>query len=210
MRPSNREAILRAASKVVETEGIAALTYEAVAAASGLTKGGLLYHFPSKDALTLALHEYQAGLWEQELITVLGMDPGQATTEEKLAAYVRESVRGDSGPELLLMLEARSDPALSEPWRQVMARWLPDPSDIDPEDPRAQGMVVAALAADGLWLSASLDSSPLPVALRTALAEHLARSVTSAPECAASVTTAAATSTPGTSACEDSGAPSHE
>lgn len=46
MRPSKRDTILQAALSVVETDGVTAVTYESVAAASGLTKGGLLYHFP--------------------------------------------------------------------------------------------------------------------------------------------------------------------
>ena len=58
MRTSKRDSILQAALHVVETDGVTAVTYESVAAASGLTKGGLLYHFPSKDALVLAPVSY--------------------------------------------------------------------------------------------------------------------------------------------------------
>lgn len=46
-----RELIVAAAAKVVLTQGASRMTLEAVAKEAGVSKGGLLYHFPSKDAL---------------------------------------------------------------------------------------------------------------------------------------------------------------
>lgn len=48
---SKRKNLLDAASYLVEHEGMENLTLEAVANKAGVSKGGLLYHFPSKDAL---------------------------------------------------------------------------------------------------------------------------------------------------------------
>ena len=87
MRTSKRDSILQAALHVVETDGVTAVTYESVAAASGLTKGGLLYHFPSKDALVLALHEHLAERWDHEMINVLGKDPDEATQDERVQRH---------------------------------------------------------------------------------------------------------------------------
>ena len=171
MRTSKRDSILQAALHVVETDGVTAVTYESVAAASGLTKGGLLYHFPSKDALVLALHEHLAERWDHEMINVLGKDPDEATQDERVAAYARVSARSATGPELLFMLEASTDSELNKPWRRVISRWIPDPAEIDPTDPRALQKMVAYLAADGLWLSESVGAAPLPPELRAALAE---------------------------------------
>lgn len=50
-----RDHILQAAGRLVLTEGVAALTLEAAAKAAGISKGGLLYHFPSKEALMLGM-----------------------------------------------------------------------------------------------------------------------------------------------------------
>lgn len=180
MRTSKRDSILQAALHVVETDGVTAVTYESVAAASGLTKGGLLYHFPSKDALVLALHEHLAERWDHEMINVLGKDPDEATQDERVAAYARVSARSATGPELLFMLEASTDSELNKPWRRVISRWIPDPAEIDPTDPRALQKMVAYLAADGLWLSESVGAAPLPPELRAALVEHLAHSVADA------------------------------
>lgn len=49
--PSKRARILEAAARIVEVDGAAHLTIDAVAAAARVSKGGVLYHFPSKLAL---------------------------------------------------------------------------------------------------------------------------------------------------------------
>ncbi len=63
-----RARIRVAAAKVIERDGAGHLTLEKVAAEADLSKGGLLYHYPSKDALLQGLlnHllENRAGLIE--------------------------------------------------------------------------------------------------------------------------------------------------
>ncbi|KKB08330.1 TetR/AcrR family transcriptional regulator [Devosia chinhatensis] len=51
----DRSALLDAAERVVLREGAGQLTMDAVAAEAGVSKGGVLYAFPSKDALIDAL-----------------------------------------------------------------------------------------------------------------------------------------------------------
>lgn len=50
--------ILKAAAHIINTEGVFALTLEAVAKNAGFSKGGLLYHFSSKDALLKGMVDY--------------------------------------------------------------------------------------------------------------------------------------------------------
>lgn len=54
-RKSSREKILDAAAELVAEIGAGRLTLDAVAERAGLSKGGLLYNFPSKDALLQAM-----------------------------------------------------------------------------------------------------------------------------------------------------------
>src|SRR5690606_1251603 len=49
--PLARERVLDAYETILLTEGERAATLEGVAAAAGVSKGGLLYHFASKDQL---------------------------------------------------------------------------------------------------------------------------------------------------------------
>lgn len=57
-RPTARDKILEAAAEVARAEGAANLSLDAVAAKAGVSKGGLLYHFPTKAALMRASVEF--------------------------------------------------------------------------------------------------------------------------------------------------------
>ena len=57
MRPSKKEQLLKAAATIVRRDGADALTLDAVAAEASVSKGGLLYHFDSKEALVAAMVE---------------------------------------------------------------------------------------------------------------------------------------------------------
>lgn len=60
---SAREKVLAAAVEIAHENGAANLSLDAVAARAGVSKGGLLYHFPSKAALMRAMVEtFVAGI----------------------------------------------------------------------------------------------------------------------------------------------------
>jgi AcrR family transcriptional regulator len=54
-RPNSKEAILDAAEAIVIESGAAHMTLDAVAERAGLSKGGLMYNFPTKEALIEAM-----------------------------------------------------------------------------------------------------------------------------------------------------------
>src|SRR5262245_2150654 len=58
-----RDRLLDAAEAVVVRQGIANLTLDAVAAEAGLSKGGLLHHFPTKDKLVEGMVVRSAEQW---------------------------------------------------------------------------------------------------------------------------------------------------
>lgn len=58
MEISLKEKILCAANKVIERKGLNCFTLEEVAKEAGISKGGLLYHYPSKDKLIQGLIQY--------------------------------------------------------------------------------------------------------------------------------------------------------
>ncbi|WP_092950511.1 TetR/AcrR family transcriptional regulator [Paracidovorax konjaci] len=60
-RPSSREKLLSAAADLVAEHGVQHLTIEATAAAAGVTKAGLIYHFKTRDDLLSALVEHMVG-----------------------------------------------------------------------------------------------------------------------------------------------------
>jgi AcrR family transcriptional regulator len=57
-RPSAKKALLDVALELILEGGVEALTYDGLAERSGLTKGGILYHFPNREELNKAVREH--------------------------------------------------------------------------------------------------------------------------------------------------------
>ena len=63
--PKARDQIFQAARRIVESRGAGHLTFEELSAESGVTRGGITYHFPTKEALLKALIEADIDDWEK-------------------------------------------------------------------------------------------------------------------------------------------------
>lgn len=62
-QPKAKLLVLETAQKLIAEKGSGALTFEALSKASGITRGGITYHFPTKDALLRALVEHDMEQW---------------------------------------------------------------------------------------------------------------------------------------------------
>ncbi|PJN32574.1 TetR family transcriptional regulator [Streptomyces sp. CB02613] len=173
MRTSKRSQILEAATRVVQREGVKSVTFDSVAAEAGLTKGGLLYHFASRDDLVLAIHQHLADRWEADLVAAAGKPATEASRDERLAAYTQVAIQSATRAELLLMLEGSTDAAHSAVWEAVTERWAPPPASAG-DDPTTLDRFIVRLAADGLWLYDSLTSQQLTSEMRRTVAERIA------------------------------------
>ena len=85
-RPSNRRSVLDAATRVALREGPGAVTIDAVVTEAGMSRGGVLYHFPSKDALLQALVDQDIDVVRE----MTGLQSGEAAArsrEQRVRAY---------------------------------------------------------------------------------------------------------------------------
>lgn len=82
---SSRDRILDAYEDVLAVEGERYATLDAVAAKAGVSKGGLLYHFPSKDRLAAALCDRLLALAAQDVQAM------QTAPEGPARYYIRTS-----------------------------------------------------------------------------------------------------------------------
>ncbi len=172
MRSSNRTKILDAAIRVVSREGITALTYESISAETGLTRGGMLYHFPSREALLLGLLEYVSQQWESALEAAAGKTAEEATTQERFAAYVKVATQmSATRVELQFMVEGSTSPELAAPWTGVISRWAPGFVGETPDHDAMHWIV--RLAADGLWAYESITNQTIPAELRERISTQL-------------------------------------
>lgn len=70
-----REMILAAAGQTIVQLGVDGFTIDAVAQEAGVTKGGVLHHFPSKDALVDSLIDQVLAQFEMRLAAELAQEP---------------------------------------------------------------------------------------------------------------------------------------
>src|SRR5690625_3314917 len=98
---SARDRVLDAFEELLITEGERAATLDAVAARAEVSKGGLLYHFRSKEALVEGLLDRLADLAEADAQVMVSDPRGPA------AHYVDTSVYGESPLDRALVAAAR-------------------------------------------------------------------------------------------------------
>jgi AcrR family transcriptional regulator len=158
-KPSRKIDILHAASKVVSERGIFNLTLEAVAEEAGVSKGGLLYHFPSKEELVKGMVDHLASNYRGKIAENVEMDP------EKKAKWIRAYVdvtfnqtfqNKDMHSGLLAAKAVNSD--LLDPIRELYSEWQ-DSIENDGIDPVKATII--RLATDGIWLAELFDIYPI-------------------------------------------------
>lgn len=154
---SPRDALLDAAESVVLRDGITGLTLDAVATLAGASKGGLLHHFRSKDALIRGLVERTVDRWRADYSEAIEAgtrsEPGQADAAARALISMSlgdmscwtETCRRSS---VVLVAALANDPGLVAPVRGAYAQLLAriDSEGLDP------GVVeVVMLVVHGLW-----------------------------------------------------------
>jgi AcrR family transcriptional regulator len=170
-----RERLLRAAAAVIRRDGPQALTLDAVSAQAGVSKGGLLYHFPAKNALLDAL---LAWWWERFEDEVDARDDG--APGGWIRAYLRTcDVAGmpeeERATELGLVAAIASAPERMDAARERYRAWQERVTAAAP-DPVAATIV--RLAADGLWFADVFDLAPPERELRERVLARLAELTT--------------------------------
>lgn len=177
-----RQQVLDAAARIVRARGAAALTFEELVAESGITRGGITYHFPTKDELLRALVERDRVRWSETLARhgeAVSGDPGGS-----LVAYVRTATSHD--PEYRryvsgMLTAVAHQPELLDGCRALYRAQLPD---VAGSEARALDALAVMLAADGLFWMEQLVFLELPAEVRERLVarlESLARAAAAPP-----------------------------
>lgn len=168
-----RQQILEAAARVVETSGARHLTMDAVAKAAAASKGGVLYHFPSKRALLEGmldrlLEQLQASAGALREQHADAANPG-------LVAWVlaeREQSARDRSMSRAILAAAAEDPKLLAAARTLVESLFEDAGR--GAAPAALGWVIL-LAAEGLRFLDMLDLLPLSASQRRQVQDELMR-----------------------------------
>lgn len=167
----SKEKILEAAERVVAKRGPANLTLDAVAMEAGLSKGGLLYNFPSKQSLIegmigVFIKRHRAYL--AELRDADGRHPN-AAVRTLLAA--KRDMPLDRGAKLAVLAGVAENPNLLAPLRTELTETL---RELERESPDARMATLVWLASDGLMFWDLLGISPLDDAGRERIWSYMA------------------------------------
>lgn len=164
---STRERILQAANVVAMRDGVLNLTLEAVAKEAGLSKGGLLYHFPNKDALVTGLVEQYTGEFEALLQGEGG--PSDQGSGSFTRAFIDATFRSFPAPprfNAALLAAVALNPELLQGLQKQFAHWH-ERIENDGLDPTLASLL--RYATDGVWISELLGIAPPNEELRTKL-----------------------------------------
>jgi len=173
--------ILTAAERVALRDGVLRLTVEAVAREAKLSKGGVLYHFATKESLIQAMLDRLIQYCEQEITQHQQNDAGPGgwtrayvrktlaplTTYPGEAAFPKSKEVGAG-----LIVAAATNPKLLEPLRKRFRTWQ---RAIERDGISPTRATVVRLAVDGLWLADVLGIWSLSDKLRRQVLNELTR-----------------------------------
>jgi AcrR family transcriptional regulator len=151
--PQARGKVLAAYVEILVTEGERAATLDAVAERAGVSKGGLLYHFGSREELVDGLLDRLSEVGDQDVSAM------RDAPEGAVAYYLRTSgTAGDALPDLYLAamrLTGDSARRASERMAALSDAWLELIADEVGDRELAR---LIQLVGDGLYFNALLES----------------------------------------------------
>ncbi|MGP9790234.1 TetR/AcrR family transcriptional regulator [Roseinatronobacter sp. NSM] len=173
----SRSKILDAASVVAQRDGASRLTIEAVAKEVGLSKAGLLYSFPSKDALMQALLQKMIDEFGSNACCARtgleGDQTPQGKMHNKLQSF-RRLMEEDTHLAHAVLIAGTHNPELLEPLRAHITQEL-DTMLHGMRNPVAALVLLSAL--DGMLLQHLLGLPPVDPDMRRQMLEHIEQSI---------------------------------
>lgn len=173
--PRAKAKVLAAAREIVERDGAGALTFDELSRVSGVTRGGITYHFPTKDALLRGLLEHDMQQWKESEALCTPTDLPCAQRSE-LVGFIRSYTSDDDRRRRFVagMLSAAvHQPDLLDGCRaQVLQRF----ADVQWDDAMLRAHLLR-LAATGLFWDEVFQFQSMPAHARrrfTELLEQLA------------------------------------
>lgn len=151
-RPASaRERVLIAYEDLLIESGERGATLDAVAARAGVSKGGLLYHFGSKDALTEGFIERLLELTEEDVDIMTSAPEG--VVDYLIRTSVDEGTPFDRALIAAARLAQTSDPRAGVALARIHDRWLDVVTGVVGDATVARAIV---LISDGLYYNSAL------------------------------------------------------
>ncbi|WP_309696005.1 TetR/AcrR family transcriptional regulator [Armatimonas sp.] len=176
-KPEKLEELLNAAHNVVMRDGVTRLTLELVAREAGVSKGAVLYYFPTKNALIgemLKTHlERNRQLWMDCLAQEPEGVPGRVTRAWINSVRHCAGVKAQEGAGMLAAIA--NDPALLRIIHERIAVWK---QELENDGLPAERQQVIQYAMDGIKFSELMGMNPPEGANRDQLIDYLLKLAT--------------------------------
>jgi len=147
---SKKIQLLLNTAQIIAEEGMQKLTMDHVAKKSNITKGGVLYHFDSKDTLLIKMNEYVIeefnDVLDKHLAKLSG--PYQYTRAYGLATI--EYMKNNDTLLPAVFISSLENKACAALWEDTLQEWE-QPFEDDLGDPTL--MLEFRMLCDGLWFS---------------------------------------------------------
>jgi AcrR family transcriptional regulator len=149
---TTRDEILNAAERLVVREGVQHLTIGRVAAEAGLSRGGIFYHFPSKEALVQGMVERMLTMFQYSLEATMAQDPvahGRLTRAyaRLILVTLQEDTEGTRSVIGALIAGLAFDPLLLQPLQERLILWqAQSEAELDPAT-----AAIVRLTTHALW-----------------------------------------------------------
>ena len=155
--PLAREKVLDAFEQILIDEGERAATMDATAKAAGVSKGGLLYHFGTKEALESAIIDRLRTLVAEDVAVMT------AAPEGPIAYFLRTSVMANDPIDRAILATSRlaqgGDAVASDALRDVREQWA---AALGPHTKDAVALDLVMLVSDGLYFNNALAGGSIP------------------------------------------------
>lgn len=168
---NTKERILMEAEKIAVETGALHITLEAVAERAGLSKGGLLYHFPNKEILLKSmLNRFLENEMQVREDLLKNIPPGpDAKLKAHILAWNQENKHKQRFISSILAVTAHN-PEYAEPFREKLREFSDELMEESANsDPYLKLLLM--LAVNGLWLFEVLGIAPFSAEQRVKLFE---------------------------------------
>lgn len=174
-RVSKKQYILESAASIINEQGADYLTLDAVAKKAGVSKGGLLYHFKSKEGLIQELVNYANNLYQEKVNKYVNSDSDESGQWLNAFIEVTREHRTENAPITSGMLAAQgSNKLLLSPLRESYQDWQ---NHIESDGLDEVDATIIRLAVDGLWLSEIFGISAIDEKMREQVIQRLKEQV---------------------------------
>ncbi|WP_137844854.1 TetR/AcrR family transcriptional regulator [Microbacterium sp. 2FI] len=155
--PLAREKVLDAFETILIDEGERAATMDATARGAGVSKGGLLYHFGTKDALEAGILDRLALLVDADVAAMTSAPEGA------VAYFLRSSVMENDPIDRAILATSRlaqgGSSAAADALRDIREKWA---DAIRPHAKDAVALDLVMLVSDGLYFNNALAGGSIP------------------------------------------------